>query len=69
MFLQRVQLATCLMERNRDLPQCKFGSKCYRKNPDHWLHFWHPNQSLTGNEAEDDKPVVTSSAYTLPGTI
>ena len=34
---------------------CKYGSKCYRKNPDHLRRFAHPppSTSATGEESGD----------------
>lgn len=26
-------------------PPCKYGSKCYRKNPEHFKHYSHPNNT------------------------
>jgi len=28
------------------LPPCKYGSECYRKNPDHFANFSHPGMRL-----------------------
>lgn len=39
------------------LPPCKYGSKCYRKNPDHLKEFSHPSAANDSNEnARGRKP-------------
>lgn len=30
------------MDKDKQLPECKFGAECYRKNSEHLLEFWHP---------------------------
>lgn len=29
-----------------DRPKCKYGSKCYRVNPDHKKQFYHPSKYI-----------------------
>ena len=29
-------------------PKCQYGSKCYRKNPQHRKEFWHPGEDEDG---------------------
>lgn len=40
-------------------PACKYGSKCYRKNPDHLAEYSHPS-----NQDEDDDNDVEEIAET-----
>ena len=34
---------------------CKFGSKCYRKNPDHLKNFAHDSSMVENNDSELDE--------------
>ncbi|XP_065052558.1 tyrosyl-DNA phosphodiesterase 1-like isoform X2 [Rhopilema esculentum] len=34
--------ASCDIEENANKPMCKYGEKCYRKNPQHFKEFQHP---------------------------
>ena len=43
---------------------CKYGSKCYRKNPDHLRRFAHP--PLEDNVASDESSQVLGSAVASP---
>ena len=36
-------------------PLCKYGSKCYRKNPDHLRRFAHPSDSSSELEAGEPR--------------
>ncbi|XP_045169852.2 uncharacterized protein LOC123532470 [Mercenaria mercenaria] len=35
-----------------DVPECPYGARCYRKNPQHFIDFYHPKKSKT--DASDD---------------
>jgi hypothetical protein len=43
-----------------DLPPCKFGADCYRKNADHLKNFSHPKKAVP--VAASDPPRITRSA-------
>ncbi|XP_061174599.1 tyrosyl-DNA phosphodiesterase 1-like isoform X1 [Saccostrea echinata] len=42
-------------ETSKSLPPCKFGSKCYRKNPDHFKEFSHPSDGGSSEAASGSK--------------
>ncbi|BHF67002.1 tyrosyl-DNA phosphodiesterase 1 [Sparganum proliferum] len=48
------------------LPICKYGSRCYRKNPHHFLEFAHPEStclpsSVTSSTSKEPAPPVDSN--------
>ncbi|XP_067650642.1 uncharacterized protein [Haliotis asinina] len=44
-----------------DLPKCPYGSRCYRKNPQHFLDFDHPKDGV-----KDTKPKLPDSTSLPP---
>ncbi|XP_052800708.1 uncharacterized protein LOC128231656 [Mya arenaria] len=58
-----------------DIPECPYGARCYRKNPQHFIDFFHPKKAKTsdtesnsdsGTDATDGPS--TSSVSKLPTT-
>ncbi|CAL8097445.1 unnamed protein product [Calicophoron daubneyi] len=43
-------------ERKPNKPLCKYGAKCYRKNPAHFEEYEHPERSIETNEASVSIP-------------
>src|SRR5437588_723256 len=49
------------------LPMCKYGASCFRKNPDHFKQFKHPqlnkNQHNNNNNNNSITPPLSPSRY------
>lgn len=51
------------------LPECPYGARCYRKNPQHFLEYSHPKKSKTDTSDSDAADVVDGpSRVKLPTT-
>ena len=47
-----------------DVPECPYGARCYRKNPQHFIDFYHPKKAKTDDGDAADGP----STPKLPST-
>ena len=43
--------------------ECKYGSKCYRKNPDHLAEFSHPALVETASASKQNKIIINPKYY------
>ncbi|KAH3755963.1 beach protein [Pelomyxa schiedti] len=50
--------ATATAAPNKQLPSCKYGRHCYRKNPQHFLEYSHPSGDM-----DSDLPVCASLIF------
>ena len=48
-------------KKTTDLPECPYGARCYRKNPQHLAEYSHPDKSTEKDAGKDD---VDSGAST-----
>jgi hypothetical protein len=44
------------MSAKSELPLCKYGKDCYRKNPAHFMEYSHPHLKGTQDKPKGDKP-------------
>lgn len=49
------------------VPECPYGARCYRKNPQHFIDFAHPKKSKNDKTA-DSTDGASSSTVKLPTT-
>ncbi|KAL4222664.1 hypothetical protein ACF0H5_018705 [Mactra antiquata] len=48
-----------------DIPECPYGARCYRKNPQHLIEFSHPKKSKTDDD-KNDTPDAADDAVDGP---
>ena len=54
------------MGQTRSLPQCKYGSDCYQKNPVHLGKFSHPKDHVPGKKLVFKSTIHADCLMTLP---
>eukprot|EP00736_Rhodelphis_marinus_P004526 Rmarinus@m.3813 len=48
-------------------PACRYGAKCYRKNPKHLAEFWHPRTATTSSQPECSAPPAQRAGTAVSG--
>lgn len=51
--------------KTNDVPECPYGAGCYRKNPQHFIDFFHPKKTNTDDSVDS---VDGPSTRKLPTT-
>ena len=48
------------------LPTCPYGEKCYRKNPQHFKEYLHPDKNKTRTSSDDAPASSSANTSDLP---
>ncbi|XP_024389394.1 transcription factor bHLH140 isoform X3 [Physcomitrium patens] len=57
------------MDREKHLPDCKWGASCYRKNPEHLREFRHPTSGTQANQSYEKTSTSQQSASAALATL
>ncbi|EGG13739.1 hypothetical protein DFA_11500 [Cavenderia fasciculata] len=59
-------VATIKKQKMSDLPECEYGKKCFRKNPQHFLEYSHPWKNEPTSSSSSDTPANSTKTSTTP---